>query len=61
MEVRIERDEWLYVYTTTAQRAREFFGVPPSQEVRLEEESIEGELPCWAVRMPKHYRFCQPR
>lgn len=50
--MQIERDEWLYVHTSTAKRAREFFGVPPETEVRLEEESIDGALPCWAVRAP---------
>ena len=49
----IERDRWLYVYTHSAQRAREFFGLPPDAEVRLSEEQIEGALPCWAVKVPK--------
>ena len=40
----IERDEWLYVHTTTPERAREFFRLPPTTEVRQEPNG------CFAVR-----------
>lgn len=51
----IKHDEWLYVHTTTPERAREFFGLPPETEVRESGgETIrpDGMPRCWAVRAP---------
>lgn len=50
-QIGIKPDEWSYVYTHSAQRARELHGVPPGTEVRLAEEQIDGALPCWAVKV----------
>lgn len=41
----IKHDKWLYVHTTTAERAREFFGLLPEAEVRVVDS-------CFAVRAP---------
>lgn len=48
----IERDKWLHVHTTTPDRAREFFGLPPNTEVRLV-RGRAGEPRCYAVRPPE--------
>lgn len=50
----IERDKWLYVHTTTPERAREFFGALPDTEVR-KVRGAHGMSPgqvCYAVRAP---------
>ena len=50
----IERDEWLYVRADTAEKAREFFGVPADREVHEVGASFvtseAGVL--WAVKSP---------
>lgn len=53
----IERDEWLLVRTSSAKRARIFFGVPSDRKVVLERNGAlqpTGEnkalLPVWKVK-----------
>ena len=51
----IERDEWLYVYTDTAAKARAFFGLPDDTETRQVKKQIRDgwrDCPQWAVRAP---------
>lgn len=43
--------KWLYVHTTTAERAREFFGLPPDAEVRTAMAQHQ-ENGCFAVWAP---------
>lgn len=49
----IERDNWMYVYTDTPEKARKFFGVPDTTEVKLH----SGERFCWAVKAPEAKLF----
>jgi hypothetical protein len=53
--MRIERDEWLYVRTNSAARARQFFGVPSDRKVMLESigPRIPEGLPVWKVKATK--------